>query len=136
VVGADPGATVLLCAVELCSLHFHYGFDPERMVANALFADGAAAIVGVADTRGAADTRGIADTRGDAQTAGRWSLCASGSWLIPDSEDAMTWNIGDHGFVMTLSPRVPQLIGEHLRPWLARWLAACGLRQDDVGSWA
>src|SRR5947209_4547977 len=44
--GADPSARVLLCAVELCSLHYHYGWDPKRVVANALFGDGAAAIVG------------------------------------------------------------------------------------------
>src|SRR5205814_10130170 len=44
--GADPAARVLLCAVELCSLHYHYGYDPKKMVANALFADGAAAVVG------------------------------------------------------------------------------------------
>src|SRR5262245_30554671 len=43
---ADPGARVLLCATELCVLHYHYGWDPQKMVANALFADGAAAVVG------------------------------------------------------------------------------------------
>src|SRR5262249_50069837 len=43
---AEPGARVLLCAVELCSLHYHYAYDPQRMVANALFGDGAAAVVG------------------------------------------------------------------------------------------
>ena len=44
---ADPAARVLLCAVELCGLHYHYDWDPQKMVANALFADGAAAVVGV-----------------------------------------------------------------------------------------
>ena len=43
---ADPAARVLLCAVELCSLHYHYGRQPDKVVANALFADGAAAVVG------------------------------------------------------------------------------------------
>src|SRR5204863_3753847 len=46
---ADPAARVLLSATELCSLHFHYGWDPQKMVANALFADGSAAVVGAAD---------------------------------------------------------------------------------------
>ena len=40
----------LLCAVELCSLHYHYGWDPQKMVANAIFADGAAAVVGAPDS--------------------------------------------------------------------------------------
>jgi predicted naringenin-chalcone synthase len=43
--GADPEACVLLCAVELCSLHLQYGWEAERIVANALFADGAAALL-------------------------------------------------------------------------------------------
>ena len=33
-------ARVLLCAVELCSLHYRFQWEPERLVANALFADG------------------------------------------------------------------------------------------------
>ena len=42
---ANPQAVVMLCAVELCSLHQQYGWNPEQIVANALFADGAAAVV-------------------------------------------------------------------------------------------
>src|SRR5262249_30830043 len=43
---ADPAARVLVCAVELCSLHYHFGNDPDKALANAIFADGAAAVVG------------------------------------------------------------------------------------------
>ncbi len=43
---SDPEARVLLTAVELCSLHYRFQWDPERFMGNALFADGAAAIVG------------------------------------------------------------------------------------------
>ena len=55
---------------------------------------------------------------------------------MPDSADAMTWRIGDHGFRMTLSARVPELIQTHLRSWLAGWLERHGLGLDDVRSWA
>src|SRR5262249_61827547 len=44
--------------------------------------------------------------------------------------------IGDHGFTMTLSPRVPELIGQHVRPWVVGWLARNGLTVDSIGSWA
>ena len=44
-VAADSEAVVLVCCVELCSLHYQYGWDPEQIVANSLFADGAAACV-------------------------------------------------------------------------------------------
>ena len=117
---ADPASVVLLCAVELCSLHYQYGTDSDTLVANALFADGAAAMIG----RASAD-------REDA-----WRLVSSGSYLLPDAEDGMTWKIGDHGFEMTLSSRVPELIAGHIRPWLEGWLARSGRRFEDIRSWA
>ena len=120
-VEADPSACVLLCAVELCSLHHQYDWDSDQIVANALFADGAAALVVLPS---------------EATTAGAYRLRATGSTLIDDSEDAMSWRIGDHGFTMTLSPRVPELIGRHVRPWLVDWLALQGLTLETIGSWA
>ena len=48
----------------------------------------------------------------------------------------MSWRIGDQGFEMTLSPQVPELIHQHLRPWLEEWLAKHDLDLADVGSWA
>jgi predicted naringenin-chalcone synthase len=124
--GADPKARVLLCAVELCSLHLQYGWDAERIVANALFADGAAALVATAE--GATD--------GPSPSPPLRRLIASGSLLVPGSAGAMAWGIGDHGFVMGLSPRVPDLISAHLRPWLEGWLADQQLTLAAIGSWA
>jgi predicted naringenin-chalcone synthase len=48
----------------------------------------------------------------------------------------MGWTIGDHGFEMSLSRRVPNLIASHLRPWLEGWLSDNGLSLADVKSWA
>src|SRR5260370_23242924 len=69
--GAMPSARVLLCAVELCGLHYHYQWSPKNMVSNALFADGAAAVVGVPVA---------------AAPAGAWQAAASGACLFPASE--------------------------------------------------
>lgn len=124
---ADPAARVLVCAVELCSLHYAYGWDPEKVVANALFADGAAALVASGDD----DPAQFGDEVDDA-----WRVVASGSCLLPDSEQEMSWRIGDHGFEMTLSPKVPDIIERHLRPWLEDWLGKHDLSVKDVGSWA
>ncbi len=118
---SDPSARVLLCAAELCSLHFRFGFDSDQVVSNALFADGAAAVVGGAGSPNHRDA---------------WRLVVSGSTLMPETEDAMSWKIGDHGFEMTLSARVAGLIAENLRPWLVGWLQNQGLALDQVGSWA
>jgi predicted naringenin-chalcone synthase len=119
--GADASARVLLCAVELCSLHYTYGFLPHQMIANALFADGAAALVGLHPAAAAGPA---------------WRVAACGSCLIPGSADAMSWTVGDHGFEMTLSKSVPALIARHLRPWLEAWLGGQGLALADVQSWA
>jgi prepilin-type processing-associated H-X9-DG protein len=105
--------------VELSSLHFYYGWNPKRMVGNALFADGSAAVVGTPPA-------GTND----------WTVAATGSCLFADSEYAMGWNVGDHGFDMTLSTKVPALIQQNLRPWVEQWLGENGLTIAEVGSWA
>ena len=114
---ADPTAVILLVAVELCSLHYHFGDEPEKVVANALFADGAAAVAG---------------TAGD----GPWRVAATGSCLIPNSANAMTWTIGDYGFEMTLSKQIPKRIAEDLAPWMIGWLAENGRTLAEIPSWA
>jgi predicted naringenin-chalcone synthase len=117
----DPQACVLVCAVEMCSLHHQYGWDSDRIVANALFADGAAAFVGL---------------MGRPSSSSTYQVAASGSRLLDDCQDAMTWRIADHGFEMTLSPRVPELISRTIAPYLDRWLAGQGTEIAAVGSWA
>lgn len=124
--GAEPSARVLVCAAELCSLHFRYGWDADQAVSNALFADGAAAAVGFAPGRAGAGR----------DRAGGWRLAASGSTVMPATADAMSWRIGDHGFAMTISPQVARQIAENLRPWLEGWLRRHDLALADVGSWA
>ncbi|EDY38841.1 phloroisovalerophenone synthase [Cyanobium sp. PCC 7001] len=119
-VEADPRACVLLCAVELCSLHLQEGWNPDHIVANALFADGAGAVVAVAAR----------------PEAGRLRLRACGSTVVPASADAMAWIIEDHGFSMALSARVPGLIAARLRPWLEAWLAGHGLSLPAIQHWA
>ena len=118
---SEPGCRLLLCAAELCSLHFSYGAEADRSVPNALFADGAAALV-------AAPSGEVA--------SGPWRVVTNGSVLLPGTSDAMTWRIGDRGFVMTLSPEIPRLIRTHLRGWLERWLSPHGLSLADIFSWA
>jgi len=126
---ADPMACVLLCAVELCTLHQQYGWDPDRIVANSLFSDGAAAILGVGESR-----RAAAD--GGARSGERPKLLASGSTRLSETSGFMTWTIGDHGFEMTLAPQVPDALRDHLRDWVDGWLGGCGMSVDQVGSWA
>lgn len=120
--GVAPGSVVLTTAVELCSLHFQYSDRGDLVVANAIFADGAGAAVGVCPQP---------STR-----CNGWHLHHQASAVLPDSTDCMGWTIGDHGFEMRLSPQVPQVIATHLPDLIDRTLAACGLLRSQVGSWA
>lgn len=124
---AEPDAVVLMVAAELCSIHFRYGWDTEKVVANALFADGAGAAVVVGDHRLARMPGGKASHLG---------LAAHGACIFPDTEDAMAWNIGDHGFEMSLSSRVPSLIEDNLRPWMEAWLRQHHMGITDIATWA
>jgi predicted naringenin-chalcone synthase len=131
--GAEPEARVLVCAVELCTLHFFTGWDAEKIVANALFADGAAAVVCQSDEAGAPNDVAV---RSRSDRTASWRLAAVGTIRIPDSAAAMTWRIGDFGFDMGLSRKIPELIGQHLRGYVENWLERQGLGLNDVGSWA
>lgn len=121
-VDSDPKACVLVCAAELCSLHQQYGLRSDRVVSNALFADGAAAMI----------------VQGDAGRSGgdSWHVESCKSSIIPDTHDLMSWRIRDHGFEMFLSPRVPDTLRSKLRPLMEGWLDERGLRIGDIRSWA
>jgi alkylresorcinol/alkylpyrone synthase len=120
----DVRNRILVCAVELCTIHYAFHWSNERMLGNALFADGAGAAILGADEAPSAD----------ANTG--WRLAATGSYLFPGTADAMTWSIGNHGFAMTISTELPSLIQANLGVWLSNWLDRNGLAVSDVRSWA
>jgi alkylresorcinol/alkylpyrone synthase len=120
--------SVLLC-VELTSLHVQPTTDTARggrptkedlqqMVAHALFSDAAAAVV---LEPGANDGWEVVDTvaRTDVETA-----------------DHMTWDVTDLGFVMGLSPKVPEVLARHARPVVEQLLERHGIAVEEVAGWA
>jgi predicted naringenin-chalcone synthase len=111
---------VLLCCVELCSLHHKYAADPQQVVANALFSDGAAAVVG--DYTDSPECQ--------------WRLIDQFSQVLPETAGLMAWQIGDNGFEMRLSPHVPAVIKQMLKPWLCEQLWRHSLKIEDIRSWA
>ena len=119
-VNSQPNAVVLLSALELCSLHYQFTWDDEAIIGKALFADGSAALIGVNQSE---------------DVKKNWTVAATGSCLLPDSRDAMTWKFGDHGLKMKLTSDVPRKIEEHLRPWMCRWLNSNGVSLEDVAHW-
>jgi predicted naringenin-chalcone synthase len=110
-------AIVLLCATEICSLHFQYGWDANGLLANSLFADGSAAMI-------------------LGNVSGKLRYEASTSFVVPETDEAITWHISDNGFVMTLLPQVSELIQSNLPELLDGWLKKNSLTVKDIAAWA
>jgi len=119
---ANPQAVVLVMCLELCSLHLQVSDKPESIVANALFADGAAAA--------------IVSAREPAGDLPYYRVQGFHSALVPQSEAHMAWDIGDHGFNMVLSAYVPELIGSNIRGMIGGILEKRGLALGDIDEWA
>lgn len=119
---ADSNARVLLCCVEICSLHYRFQWDDEGIVGNALFADGSASLV-------------LGQPESNSVEACQWELIDSGSIVIPNSEQEMSWKVGDHGFEMKLTSEVGDAIENSLHEWLVNWLAAHDLEMSDIDHW-
>ena len=95
-VRADRSARVLVVNVELCSLHLQETSDLETILSFVLFGDGCTAALVTGDEDGVAIGPFRATT-------------------LPDSADLITWRIGDQGFDMRLSGKVPGRIAAALR---------------------
>jgi predicted naringenin-chalcone synthase len=117
-----PDARVLLVCTELCTLHFQIDDSLESVIVNSLFADGAAAAV--LSSRDAKEARG------------RYAYADGRCQLDDDSMEDMTWAIGDTGFQMGLSSRVPRVIADHLPAYVDALLDPHGLVHEDVDFWA
>jgi predicted naringenin-chalcone synthase len=96
IVRADSASRVLVINLEISSLHLQEDFQNlPKMLSFLLFADGASAALVTAAPAGIA--------------LGRFRAT-----VIPSSQDLITWRIGNSGFEMHLSGKVPGLI----RRWL------------------
>jgi predicted naringenin-chalcone synthase len=90
----DHDAKVLVICTELCSLHFQRQGTDDNLLANALFADGCAAVL----------------VEGKSVSQLQLELEGFHNDLAPDGNDDMAWSIGDLGFEMKLSAYVPEKI--------------------------
>jgi predicted naringenin-chalcone synthase len=115
IVRSEPGATVLLLNLELCSLHFQETDQLEQVLSFLVFADGCAASLVSAEPRGLAIDSFLA-------------LC------IPETSPLITWKIGALGFDMHLSGEVPGEIGRSLKE-TGRQITQ-GREPAEIGLWA
>ena len=95
IVRAEPDAKVLIVNLELCTLHLQREGSLEEMLSFLIFADGCAASLVTSQASGLA--------------LEGFSTC-----ILPESQDAITWRIGDTGFDMHLCGQVPAHIAAGL----------------------
>jgi predicted naringenin-chalcone synthase len=93
---ADPAARVLVVNLELCTLHMQETNELDIALTFLLFGDGATAALVTAEPHGFA----LEDFR---------------TTTIANTQDCITWHVGDQGFVMHLSGQVPSKISAALR---------------------
>jgi predicted naringenin-chalcone synthase len=91
---SDRKSKVLVVCTELCSLHFQREASEDNLLANALFADGCAAVLV------------------EAESSSNLQLEVVGfhNDLSMEGDQDMAWRIGDLGFEMKLSSYVPDII--------------------------
>ena len=121
-VRADPAARVLVVSVELCTLHFQKSHQPDHLVSNALFSDGAAACLVLGEPLPGA--------------APCLALRAFHCGLEPAGVQDMAWHVGDFGFEMTLSGYVPALVEGGIGALLAGLLHDLPVQAADIRHYA
>ncbi|AKQ46683.1 naringenin-chalcone synthase [Rufibacter radiotolerans] len=117
---ADADARVLIVCTELCTLHFQKQAESDHLVSNALFADGAAAVVVCAQPLSGLSL-GVEAFHCD---------------LAPSGQKEMAWHIHDFGFEMTLSSYVPALIKQGIGQLTQSLLQKLNLQLDQIDLFA
>jgi predicted naringenin-chalcone synthase len=117
IVRSEPEARVLVVTVELSTLHLQPSQEIESLLAMLQFGDGAAAALVTAEPEGF----GIAN------------LFAA---ALADTAHLIRWTVGDSGFAMHLSGKVPAQIGKALTVPLLRERMLGGDHASDIDAWA
>ena len=113
---AAPGSTVLLVALELCTLSFRLDeLTKANIIATALFGDGAAACVLRSGAHG-----GVAEVQSSAQH----------TW--PDTLDVMGWRVDPEGLGVIFAQAIPPFAEAHLGPAVDDMLKRLDRARDDI----
>lgn len=120
IVQANPESTVLIVAVELCSLHLLKDTSDDGILSNALFADGAAAVL----------------VEGKKHSEIQLEMKAFHSDLALQGKSSMAWNISDFGFEMKLSAEVPAIIQKGIAVLTEKLLGKLNLPSGAIDYYA
>ncbi|MEO9872861.1 type III polyketide synthase [Ekhidna sp.] len=119
IVKAEENAHVLMVCVELCSIHLQEKTDDESLVSNAIFGDGAAAMM--ISSKPSSRSLEIKKFYSD---------------LALQGKSEMGWYIGDHGFEMRLSSKVPDVIKQGIGKLTNRLLSEIEMKIDEIDYYA
>lgn len=111
--------TILLVALELCSLHLQTEPTRDNILANMIFADGCATAL----------------FSNSPSLAPRLQLISTYSHLFPNSAEFMGWKIGNTGFEMMLSSELPKIILEAAIPVAQKFLIQQGINWKAIRHW-
>ncbi|HEY5692539.1 MAG TPA: type III polyketide synthase, partial [Cyclobacteriaceae bacterium] len=116
----NKSAKVLIVCTELCSIHFQKENSEDNKLANALFADGSAALLVEASPRANINLE-----------IGKF-FCD----LFTEGERDMAWSIGDTGFKMKLSAYVPAVIKNGIKKLTFSLLSLNKINLSDIDYFA
>ncbi|MCR9251909.1 MAG: type III polyketide synthase [bacterium] len=117
---AQEDANVLIVAVELCTIHFQGNETEDNLLTNALFADGAAAVV-VTNSENGNPALTLENFYSD---------------LVYQGKDEMVWKINDFGFEMRLTSLVPEYIKSGIKELTDNLLEFMSLKVSDIDFFA
>ncbi|MFM8739344.1 MAG: type III polyketide synthase [Cytophagales bacterium] len=117
---ANTTSKVLVVCTELCSIHFQKENTEDNLLANALFADGSAALLVEGATRSGINLKPLS------------FFCD----LAMEGERDMAWTVGDLGFEMRLSSYVPEVIRRGIRQLTASLLQKIKHNLSDISYYA
>lgn len=112
----------LLVTVEICSLHLQTEITRDNILANMIFADGAAAAL-FSRNGNVIDKPGL-------------KIVSANSILFENSADFMGWRIGNFGFEMMLSSELPKIILDTGVPNILNILKKSGVHKKEIKFWA
>ncbi|RDC61729.1 type III polyketide synthase [Adhaeribacter pallidiroseus] len=118
---ANTQARVLVVCTELCTIHFQKYRENDHLVSNAIFGDGSAAVL--VQAKPMANQINVA-------------LAAFHCELIPAGKKEMAWHIANHGFEMTLSSYVPDLIQKGIKNLTQKLLQHLGIDLTTINLYA
>jgi len=115
---AEPGANVLIIAVELTSLTFQRkDISQANLISSILFGDGAAAAVVTGKP-----------ARGP-------KILVTETYTFPDSLGAMGFDLRDSGFHILLAKDVPEMIGDKIGGLVRGFLERHGRKREEIKGW-